>query len=96
MHEHDLKSIGLHAAQRAVDSGGVLKKVSEPFYSGGQTYTHVLYTVRGATYRVAQSIAAHITERVVERNAFQCAARGCDGCSKCGYPAGYMQGRGAA
>jgi hypothetical protein len=33
---------------------------------------------------------------VPDRGPLQCAARGCDGCSRCGYPAGYMQQRGAA
>jgi len=37
MHEHELKSIGLHAAQRAVEAGGLLLKVSAPFYSGGSS-----------------------------------------------------------
>jgi hypothetical protein len=96
MHGHELKSIGLGPALRAINAGGFLRPIAEPFYSGGYSYTHVLHTARGAAYRVARSIAAELSERATERNAFTCAARGCDGCSKCGYPAGYMQGRGAA
>lgn len=85
MHEHNLKSIGLHAAQRAVNAGGLLLKVAEPFYSGGYVYTHVLHTVRGTMYRVARTIAADI-RMSPQRSALQCAARACSGCTVCSNP----------
>lgn len=60
MHEHELKSIGLDVAQRAVNAGGELLPIATPFYSGGYSYTHVLRTVRGKLYRVARTIAVGI------------------------------------
>ena len=81
MHD-ELKSVGLTAAQRAIDAGGLLVAMAEPFFSGGYSYTHLLHTVRGKTYRVSRTIVGYL-RTPPGRSAFQCAARGCDGCSVC-------------
>lgn len=60
MDEHELKSIGVGAAHRAITAGGILAPVATPFYSGGYTYTHVLHTVRGKAYRVAKQTVAQL------------------------------------
>jgi hypothetical protein len=91
----DAPSIGFDAAQRAINNGALLVKMETSFCTaGGTAYTHWLYSTKGNKYRVSRAIAQDL--HVPDRSALQCAARGCDGCSKCGYPAGYMQGRGAA
>ena len=88
-------TIGFEAAQRAINNGALLVKMATSFCTFGSTaYTHLLHSNRGKTYRVSRRIADALN--VPERGPLQCAARGCDGCSKCGYPAGYMQQRGAA
>ncbi|MEY2854638.1 MAG: hypothetical protein RL030_1770 [Pseudomonadota bacterium] len=88
-------SIGYAAAQRAINNGALLVKMGASFCTfGGTAYTHLLHSNRGTTYCVSRRIADAL--HVPDRGPLQCAARGCDGCSKCGYPAGYMQGRGAA
>ena len=88
-------SIGFHAAQRAVNNGALLVKLQTSFCTaGGTAYSHVLHSSSGKTYKVSRRIADAL--HVPERGALQCQARGCDGCSRCGYPAGYMQQRGAA
>lgn len=77
----DTPSIGYAAAQRAINNGAALIELGESFCTfGGTAYTHLLQT-RRKTYRVSRSIAAAL--HVPKRNALQCAARGCDGCTVC-------------
>lgn len=88
-------SISFASAQRAINNGAMLVKMESSFCTaGGTAYTHLLYSTRGNVYRVSRRIADAL--HIPERGPLQCAARGCDGCSKCGYPLGYMQGHGAA
>ena len=54
---YELRSIGIDSAQRAMNAGGELLPIASPFYSGGQVYSHILFTARGRAYRVNQNIA---------------------------------------
>lgn len=91
----DAPLIGAEAAQRAINNGAVLMKLQTSFCTaGGTSYSHVLHGVRGKTYKVSSRIAKSL--HVPDRGALRCQASGCDGCARCTYPPGYMQGRGAA
>ena len=57
MDVYGLKTIGIDSARRAMNAGGELLPLASSFYSGGQVYSHILITVRGTAYRVAQTIA---------------------------------------
>ena len=88
-------SIGFAAAQRAINNGALLVKMPTSYCTaGGTAFTHWLQSNRGKTYRVSRRIADALY--VPARGALRCIASGCEGCSVCGYRAGYMQQRGAA
>lgn len=53
---YHLKAAGVDQVQRAITAGGSMVAMSTSFYSGGQTYTHVLTTKRGAQYRVCKQV----------------------------------------
>jgi hypothetical protein len=87
---NEFPSIGFDAAQRAINNGAALVKLQVSFCTaGGTAFTHLLHSNRGKIYKVSRRIAE--TLEIPERNALQCAARGCEGCSIC-YPAGQQRG----
>lgn len=55
-----LPSIGVDAAQAAINAGGTLEKMPYPFFSGGHTYTHRLTNKRGRQFRVSQWVAKQL------------------------------------
>lgn len=77
-----LRTLGLRNAQRAIDAGGTLVKITAPYYEGTVLYTHIVYSVQGRRYRVSHPVVMNL-RLPTERGKLKCAASACPGCTVC-------------